>query len=100
MGLFVLKTVIYTLRPFWSSLFQAFRQQNAGEKFTKKKKRKKKEKKNLPPPRFPGVQFSLPTDRRALLSERPEQGNFGLESRMVFEATTGVYERIYRFNSK
>ena len=58
------------------------------------------EKKNLPPPRFPGVQFSLPTDRRALLSERPEQGNFGLESRMVFEATTGVYERIYRFKSK
>ena len=93
MGLFGLKTVIYTLRPFWSSLFQAFRQQSAGEKFTKKKK-------NLPPPRFPGVQFSLPTDRRALLSERPEQGNFGLESRMVFEATTGVYERIYRFNSK
>ena len=25
---------------------------------------------------------------------------FGLESDMVFEETTGVYERIYRFNSK
>ena len=27
-------------------------------------------------------------------------GHFGLESGMVFEGTTGVYERIYRFNSK
>ena len=26
--------------------------------------------------------------------------HFGLESSMVFEGTTGVYERIYRFNSK
>ena len=26
--------------------------------------------------------------------------HFGLESVMVFEGTTGVYERIYRFNSK
>ena len=26
--------------------------------------------------------------------------HFGLESGMVFEGTTGVYERIYRFNSK
>ena len=25
---------------------------------------------------------------------------FGLESGMVFEGTTGVYERIYRFSSK
>ena len=25
---------------------------------------------------------------------------FGLESGMVFGETTGVYERIYRFNSK
>ena len=25
---------------------------------------------------------------------------FGLESGMVFEGSTGVYERIYRFNSK
>ena len=25
---------------------------------------------------------------------------FGLESGMVFEGTTGVYERNYRFNSK
>ena len=25
---------------------------------------------------------------------------FGLESGMVFEGTTGVYERIYRFNFK
>ena len=27
-------------------------------------------------------------------------GYFGLESEMVFEGTTGTYERIYRFNSK
>ena len=27
-------------------------------------------------------------------------GHCGLESVMVFEETTGVYERIYRFNSK
>ena len=26
--------------------------------------------------------------------------HFGLESGMVFERTTGVYERIYRFNSR
>ena len=26
--------------------------------------------------------------------------HFGLESGVVFEGTTGVYERIYRFNSK
>ena len=26
--------------------------------------------------------------------------NFGLESGMVFDGTTGVYERINRFNSK
>ena len=26
--------------------------------------------------------------------------HFGLESGMVFERTTGMYERIYRFNSK
>ena len=26
--------------------------------------------------------------------------NFGLESGMVFEGTTGVHERIYHFNSK
>ena len=26
--------------------------------------------------------------------------HFGLESGMVFEGTTGVYERSYRFNSK
>ena len=26
--------------------------------------------------------------------------HFGLESSMVFEGTTGVFERIYRFNSK
>ena len=26
--------------------------------------------------------------------------HFGLESGMVFEGTTGVHERIYRFNSK
>ena len=26
--------------------------------------------------------------------------HFGLESGMVFEGTMGVYERLYRFNSK
>ena len=26
--------------------------------------------------------------------------HFGLESGMIFEGTTGLYERIYRFNSK
>ena len=26
--------------------------------------------------------------------------HFGLESGMVFEGTTGAYERLYRFNSK
>ena len=26
--------------------------------------------------------------------------HFGLESGMVFEGTTGLYERLYRFNSK
>ena len=26
--------------------------------------------------------------------------HFGLETGMVFEGTTGVYERIHRFNSK
>ena len=26
--------------------------------------------------------------------------HFGLESGIVFEGTTGVYERIYRFNAK
>ena len=38
-----------------------------------------------PPPHFPGVQFdSLPTDRRALLSERLEQVNARRNER-VFE---------------
>ena len=27
-------------------------------------------------------------------------GQFDLESGMVFEGTTGLYERLYRFNSK
>ena len=39
----------------------------------------------VPPPHFPGVQFdSLPTDRRALLSERLEQANARRNER-VFE---------------
>ena len=33
-------------------------------------------------------------------SGRVHFAHFGLESRMVFERTTGVYESIYRFNSK
>ena len=38
-----------------------------------------------PPPHFPGVQFdSLPTDRRALVSERLEQANARRNER-VFE---------------
>ena len=47
----------------------------------------------LPPHRV-GVlrRFGLKTDIHF--------AHFGLESGMVFEETTGVYERIYRFNSK
>ena len=33
-------------------------------------------------------------------SGRVHFAHFGLESRMVFEGTTRVYESIYRFNSK
>ena len=38
--------------------------------------------------------------RRFCLKTGIHFGHFGLESGMVFEGTTGVYERIYRFNSK
>ena len=38
--------------------------------------------------------------RRFGLKTSTHFANFGLESGMVFEGTTGVYERIYRFNSK
>ena len=36
----------------------------------------------------------VPTQRMWFL------GRFGLESGMVFEGTTGVYKRVYGFNSK
>ena len=47
----------------------------------------------MPPPRvgFLG-RFGLKTGMRF--------AHLGLESVLVFEGTTGVYERIYRFNSK
>ena len=38
--------------------------------------------------------------RRFGLKTGTHFAHFGLESGMVFEGTTGVYERIYRFNSK
>ena len=38
--------------------------------------------------------------RRFGLKTGTDFDHFGLESGMVFEGTTGVYERIYRFNSK
>ena len=38
--------------------------------------------------------------RRFGLKTDTDFDHFGLESGMVFEGTTGVYERICRFNSK
>ena len=38
--------------------------------------------------------------RRFGLKTGTQFAYFGLESGMVFEGTTGVYERTYRFNSK
>ena len=38
--------------------------------------------------------------RRLCLKTGIHVAHFGLESSMAFEGTTGVYERIYRFNSK
>ena len=38
--------------------------------------------------------------RRLGLKTSIDFAHFGLESGMVFEGTTGVYERIYRFNCK
>ena len=38
--------------------------------------------------------------RRFGLKTGIDFAHFGLESGMVFEETTGVYEGIYRFNSK
>ena len=38
--------------------------------------------------------------RRFGLKTGIDFAHFGLESGMVFEGATGVYERIYRFNSK
>ena len=37
---------------------------------------------------------------RFRLKKRIDFAHFGLESGMVFEGTAGVYELIYRFNSK
>ena len=38
--------------------------------------------------------------RRFGLKTHIHSAHFGLESGMVFEGTTGVYEHFYRFNSK
>ena len=38
--------------------------------------------------------------RRFGLKKGIHYAPFGLESGMFFEGTTGVYERLYRFNSK
>ena len=47
----------------------------------------------VPPPRVGFLRrFGLKTGKRF--------AHFGLESVLVLEGTTGVYERIYRFNSK
>ena len=48
----------------------------------------------LPPP------YRVGFLRRFGLEKGMQFVHFGLESGMVFEGTTGVYERIYRFNSK
>ena len=103
LGLFGLKKGNLYISPILVQPVPGVQIAERGRKIQEEKIRKKEKGKKRPPPppsRFPGVRFSLPTDRRALLFERPEQGDFGLESRMVFEVTTGVYERIYRFNSK
>ena len=50
----------------------------------------------LPPPPPHRVGFL----RRFGLETGMQFVHFGLESGMVLEGTTGVYERIYRFNSK
>ena len=49
----------------------------------------------MPPPP-PRVGFL----RRFGLKTGVRFAHLGLESVLVFEGTTGVYERIYRFNSK
>ena len=47
----------------------------------------------VPPPRVGFLRrFGLKTGKRF--------AHFGLESVLILEGTTGVYERIYRFNSK
>ena len=38
--------------------------------------------------------------RRFCLKTDIHFGHFGLESGMVFEGTTGVYERVYQFNTQ
>ena len=38
--------------------------------------------------------------RRFFLKTDIHFGHFGLESGMVFEGTTGVYERVYQFNTQ
>ena len=49
-----------------------------------------------PPPPPP---FGVGCLRLFGLKTGTDYAHFGLESGMVFEGTTGVYERIYRFNS-
>ena len=70
------------------------REKNSG----RKNKEKRKGKKNVPPPPFTRCTFFAPHWPPSSTIWAPGTGC--LESRMVFEATTGVYERIYRFNSK
>ena len=56
-------------------------------------------------PLYKLYRYVLPTPsgrglRRFGLETGMHFAHFGLESGMVFEGTTGVYKRIYRFNSK
>ena len=44
--------------------------------------------------------FPSPFMKAFLYALRPSWSHLGLESGMVFEGTTGLYERLYHFNSK
>ena len=49
---------------------------------------------------FPGERLTPYISRYVPPQKVRFWSDFGLESGMVFEETTGVYERIYRFSSK
>ena len=51
------------------------------------------------PPAPPRPPFGVGCLRLFGLKTGTDYAHFGLESGMVFEGTTGVYERIYLFNS-